>query len=72
MPYHKQVDKRLAEVQKTVVLATTAALRNADELLLAKKNSRLPDTRGVIGLTVDAVTLLVKSHRQMSGERKSG
>ena len=37
MPYHKQVDKRLAEVQKTVVLATTAALRNADELLLAKK-----------------------------------
>lgn len=72
MPYHKQVDKRLAEVQKTVVLATTAALRMADELLLAEKDSRLPDPRGVIGLTVDAVTLLVKSHRQMSGERKSG
>ena len=24
MPYHKQVDKRLAEVQKTAVLATTS------------------------------------------------
>lgn len=45
-------------------------LRMADALFVAKKDSRLPDLRGVMGYTVDVVILLAKSHRQMSEERK--
>ena len=62
MRYHKRVDKRLADVQKSVVLATAAVLRMADELFPAEKSSKSPDPRGAMVHAVDTVTLLVKSH----------
>ena len=70
MPYHKRTDRRLADCQKSIVHATIAVLKMADELMHADNESRSPDLRKIMGNTVDAVTLLAKSHRQMSGERK--
>ena len=40
MPFHKRADKRLSDVQKGLVFATSAVLEIADELIL-DENERI-------------------------------
>ena len=63
IPFHQRADKRLSDVQKGLIFATSAVLEVADELLLAQNESRPPNFRKVIGHTVDCVTLMARAHK---------
>ena len=63
MPFHQRADKRLSDVQKGLIFATSAVLEVADELLLAQNESRPPNFRKVIGHTVDCVTMMARAHK---------
>ena len=70
MPFHKRVDKRLSDIQKGLVFATSTVLEIADELILAQNENRPPNLRRVMGHTVDSVTLIGRARKQISVERK--
>ena len=70
MPFHKRTDKRLSDIQKGLIFATSAVLEIADELILAQNENRRPNLRRLMGRTVDSVTLMGRAHRQISAERK--
>ena len=70
MPFHKRVDKRLSDIQKGLILATSAVLEIADELILGQNENRPPNLRRVMGHTVDSVTLMGRAHKQIPAERK--
>ena len=42
MPFHKRADKRLSDIQKGLIFATSAVLEKADELILAQNEIRPP------------------------------
>ena len=69
MPFHKRVDKRLSDIQKRLIFATSAVLEIADELILAHNENRPPNLRRVMGHTFYSVTLMGRTHKQMSAER---
>ena len=58
MPFHKRADKRLSDIQKDLIFATSAVLEITDELILVENESRPPKLRMVMGHTVDSVTLM--------------
>ena len=70
LSFHKRVDKRLPDIQKSITFATTAVLKMADEILTTSTESRSLDLRQVMGYTVDSITLLGRAHKQISNERK--
>ena len=70
MPFHEIADKRLSDVQKGLIFATSAVLEIAYELILAQNKSRPPKIRKVMGDTVDSITLMVRAQKQISAERK--
>ena len=70
MPFHKRADKRLSDIQKGLIFATSAVLEIADELILAQNESRPPNLRKVMDRTVNSVTLMGKAHKPISAERK--
>ena len=70
MPFHKRVDKRLSNIQKGLIFATSAILEIADELILAQNEKIQPNLRKVMGHTVGSVTLMGRAHKQISGECK--
>ena len=70
MPFHKRADKRLSDIQKGLIFATSAVLEIADELILAQNEKRPPNLRKVMGHTVDSVNLMGRAHKQISAERK--
>ena len=70
MLFHKRADKRLSDILKKIIFATSAVLEIADELILAQNENRPPNLRKVLGHTVDSVTLMGKAHKQISAERK--
>ena len=68
--FHKRADKRLSDILKKIIFATSAVLEIADELILAQNENRPPNLRKVLGHTVDSVTLMGRAHKQISAERK--
>ena len=70
MPFHKRVDKRLSDIQKGLIFATSAVLEIADELILAQNEKRPPNLRKVMSHTVDSITLMGRAHKQILAERK--
>ena len=68
--FHKRADKRLSDIQKGLIFATSAVLEIADELILAQNEIRPPNLKKVMGHTVDSITLLGRAHKQISAERK--
>ena len=68
MPFNKRADKRLSDIQKGLIFATSAVLEIADELMLAQNETRPP--KKVMGPTVDSITLMGRVHKQISAERK--
>ena len=70
MLFHKRADKRLLDIQKGLIFATSSILEIADELILAQNESKLPNLRKVMGHTVDYVTLMGRAHKQISAECK--
>ena len=70
MSFHKRADKRLSDIQKGLIFATSAVLEIADELILAQNEIRPPNLKKVMGHTVDSITLLGRAHKQISAERK--
>ena len=67
---HKRADKRLSDIQKGLVFATSAALEISNELILAQNENRPPNVRKVLGHIVDSVTLMGRAHKQISAECK--
>ena len=63
MPFHKRADKRLSDIQKRLIFATSAVLEIADELILAQNEKRPPNLRKVMGHAVDSVTLMGRAHK---------
>ena len=70
MPFHKRTDKRLSDIKKGLVFATSIILEIADELILAQDENRTPNLRKVIGHNVDSVTLISREYKQISAECK--
>ena len=68
MPFHKRADKRLSDIQKRLIFATSAVLQIADELILAHNEIRPPNLGKVMGHTVDFITLMGRAHKQISAE----
>ena len=65
MPLRKRAVKRLTDIQKGLVFATSAVLEIADELILELNENRSPNLRKVMGHTVDSVTLVGRAHKQI-------
>ena len=65
MPFRKSAVKRLTDIQKGLVFATSAVLEIADELILEPNENRSPNLRKVMGHTVDSVTLMDRAHKQI-------
>ena len=70
MPFHKRAHKRLSDIQKRLIFATSAVFEIADELILGQNENRPPTLRKVMGHTVDSVTLMGRAHKQISAEHK--
>ena len=49
---HKKADKRLSDIQKGLVFATSASLEISNELILAQNENRPPNLRKVFGFTL--------------------
>ena len=62
MPFCKRADKRLSDIQKGLISATSAVLEVIDELILAQNESRPPNLRKVMGHTVDSITLVARAY----------
>ena len=52
MPFHKRADKRLSDILKGLIFATSAVLEIADELILAPNESRPPNPMKVKGHSI--------------------
>ena len=70
IPFYERPDKRLSDIQKGLIFATSAVLEVADKLILAQNENRPPNLRKVMGHTADFVTLMGKAHKQISAECK--
>ena len=70
MPFLKRAAKRLSDIQKGLVFATSAVLEIADELIPGQNENRLLNLRKVIIPTVDSVTLMGRAHKEISAECK--
>ena len=70
MSFHKRADKRLSNIQKGLIFATSAVLEIADELILVPNENRPPNLKRVMSQTVDSVTLMGRAHNQISEELK--
>ena len=62
MLFHKRADKRLSDIQKGLISATSAVLEVIDELILAQNESRPPNLRKVMDHTVDSITLMARAY----------
>ena len=67
LPYHKWADKRLAEIQKSVSLATSAILQMSNAALQYQQQSFEP--KAFVSLGIDAMAVLVKASQLISAER---
>ena len=66
MPICKNADQRLSDIKKGLTFAASAVLEIADETILAKKEGRPANLRTGMGHTVDSVTLMGRTHADIS------
>ena len=71
LPYHKRVDRRLSDIQKSISLATSAILQIANETLKCQKESESSlDHKKVVSTTIDAISFMAKATHSLSAERR--
>ena len=67
LPYHKWADKRLAEIQKSVSLATSAILQMSNAAIQYQQQPF--ESKAFVSLGIDAMTVLGKASQLISAER---
>ena len=50
MSFHKRADKRLSDIQKGLIFATSAVLKVAHELILAQNEIRSPNLKKIMDM----------------------
>ena len=71
LPYHKRVDRRLSDIQKSISLATSAILQIANETLKCQKESESSfDHKKVVSTAIDAISFMAKATHSLSVERR--
>ena len=70
MPFHIRADKRLSDIQKELIFATSAVFGIADEPITTQNESRPPNLWEGMGHTADSVALMGRAYKQISVERK--
>ena len=71
LPYHKRVDRRLSDIQKSISLATSAILQIANETLKCQKESESSfDHKKVVSTAIDAISFMAKATHSLSAERR--
>ena len=69
--FHKRADKRLLDIEKGLVFATSIVLETADELILAQNENRPPNPSKVMDhINYGSITLIGKTHKQTLAELK--
>ena len=69
-PYHKRQDKKLTDIQETLLCATTAVANIANLVLEADKQSRIVDTKAIVTHALNATTLMGNIHSKLNNKRK--
>ena len=69
-PYHKRQDKKLTDIQETLLCATTAVANIANLVLEADKQSRMVDTKAIVTHALNATTLMGNIHSKLNNKRK--
>ena len=71
LPYHKRVDRRLSDIQKSVSLATSAILQIANWSLKCQKESESSfDHKKVVSTAIDTISLMAKATHSLSVEKR--
>ena len=71
LPYHKRVDRRLSDIQKSISLATSAILQIANKTLKCQKESESSfDHKKVVSTAIDAISFMAKATHSLSAERR--
>ena len=58
MQFHKRADKRLSDLQKGLIFATSAVFGIADEFILAQNKNGPLNLRKIMDHNVNSVTLM--------------
>ena len=71
LPYHKRVDRRLSDIQKSISLAASAILQIANESLKCQKESESSfDHKKEVSTAIDAISFMAKATHSLSAERR--
>ena len=70
-PYHKRVDRRLSDIQKSISLATSAILQIANETLKCQKESESSfNHKKVVITATDIISFMAKATHSLSAKRR--
>ena len=71
LPYHKRVDRRVSNIQKSISLATSAILQISNEDLKCQKESEFSfDHKKVVSTAIDVILFMAKATHSLSTERR--
>ena len=71
LPYHKRVDRRLSDIQKSISLATSAILLIANKTLKYQKESESSfDHKKVVSTAIDAISFMAKATHSLFAKRR--
>ena len=71
LPYHKRVDRRLSDIQKSIGLATSAILQIANESLKCEKEFESSfDHKKVVSTAINAISSMAKATHSLSAEKR--
>ena len=71
IPYHKRVDRRLSDIQKSISLTASAILQIANESLKCLRESESSfDHKKVVSTAIDAISFMAKATHSLSTESK--
>ena len=71
LSYHKRVDRRLSDIQKSISLATSAILQIANESLKCQKEFESScDHKKVVRTAIFAISLMAKFTHSLSAESR--
>ena len=69
-PYHKRQDKKLTDLQETLLCATRAVANIANVVLDADNQSRMVDTKAVVTHALNVTTLMGNIDSKLNNKRK--
>ena len=71
LPYHKRVDRRSSDIEKSISLAASAILQIANENLKCHKETEtLLDHKKVVSTAIDAIPFMTKAIHSLPAERR--